>query len=272
MKAKYPKILYKYCCFDEEGHVFDLIRKGKMWFSSARCFNDPFDTSITYNYDGLYDKIAQDWVYSIIECDYPNLSFSEKKKLATEKLNEIRRDPSILLQRMDAIIEMQYNKFGICCFSEIKSNILLWSHYAKNHSGVCVGFSTNLIMDYADRLLSQNELLDLVKVKYAKEYPQHSLIKIELGSEDVSDVEDILYTKSSDWSYEKEYRLIFWGKTNFCINFGFDTISEIVLGCRISAIHRDQILGICSTSENPPQVYQAIKSERQFSLDYERML
>ena len=116
MDVKYPKTLYKYRCFDEEGHIFDLIRKGELWFSSARSFNDPFDTSITYNYDGLYDQEAQNWVCSIIKHDCPNLPFDEKEKLIAKKLYEIRNNPSILLQRKNAIIEMQYKKFGICLF------------------------------------------------------------------------------------------------------------------------------------------------------------
>ena len=32
------------------------------------------------------------------------------------------------------------NKYKICCFSKSYSNFLLWSHYAKDHKGVCLEY------------------------------------------------------------------------------------------------------------------------------------
>lgn len=273
MREDYPGIIYKYRCFDENGYVFNMIRDGEIWFSSARNFNDPFDTAITHNFDGLYDQIAEVWVRNILIQDMQHLSSSEIENYTSIKLKEIRENPQVLMQRQRDIIEMQHKKFGICSFSAVRDNILLWSHYAKNHNGVCIGFSTKIIIDYADKLArDKDELLELVKIKYSSEYPQHSLVKKASNPEDFSDIEDLLYTKASDWSYEKEYRLIYWGKTNFSLKLGPKAVLEIILGCCIDPTHRDLILAICSKLRVPPRVYQATKSKRQFSLEFERIL
>lgn len=68
-----PKTLYKYSNFDEEGHLFNMILEGNLWLSSARNFNDPYDTAITHNFDELHEQIAVDWARSAVERNMPNL-------------------------------------------------------------------------------------------------------------------------------------------------------------------------------------------------------
>jgi len=275
MKEEYPNVIYKYRYLDDEGHILDMIKKGEIWLSSARNFNDPFDTAITHRFDELYDnKIAEDWARAVVKREMPYLTPDEIEKCVSKKLTEIRNNPDDYIEKAkERIIEIQYNKFGICSFSESNNNILLWSHYARNHTGVCIGFDTEVIINYANQIAEkEKELLDLVKVKYSNEYPKFSLFKSALNKDDLTDIFNLLYTKSSDWSYEKEYRLIYWEKTNFGIQLGSKAISEVILGCCITPEHRENILEICSSLDNSPSVYQANKSHKEFSIELEKIL
>ena len=51
-------------------------------------------------------------------------------------------DPECLLLSLEIEREMlrQYDR-GVCCFSAVINNPLLWSHYADQHRGVCIGYS-----------------------------------------------------------------------------------------------------------------------------------
>lgn len=83
---------------------------------------------------------------------------------------------------------------GLLCFSTSWQNPVQWSHYAKKHTGLCLGF------DIAKKFL--------IPVKYqAKLHPD--LVTAALGkSEDgESAVLKLLSTKYAHWRYEREVRM-----------------------------------------------------------------
>jgi hypothetical protein len=74
----------------------------------------------------------------------------------------------------------------------VPDSTLMWSHYAENHNGVCLEFSVDdPVFGFAQ------------EVTYLSSYPPwapHSLMSTEHPS--------VLLTKSDDWRYEREYRII----------------------------------------------------------------
>jgi hypothetical protein len=99
------------------------------------------------------------------------------------RLHEIRR----LVERFK---RLQNDKTGLLCFSRNWTNPLLWSHYAANHEGICLGFD-----------LSPGE--DVEDVSYSDERPQ---IENSAASITAKDGELLLRTKYKDWNYEDELR------------------------------------------------------------------
>jgi hypothetical protein len=81
---------------------------------------------------------------------------------------------------------------GILCFSRNWDNLLLWSHYAASHTGLCLGF----------------DIPDSQADAYMDVHYQPNLLQIR-GLEDVN--EDLarrsLSTKHESWSYEQEVRM-----------------------------------------------------------------
>ena len=87
--------------------------------------------------------------------------------------------------------------FGLTCFSCKVDSMLMWSHYAKSHQGIAIGFN---LKNYSKKLH---------KVKYVEQR-----IKIPLSST-CNDEEEkkaimlsVMTSKSTDWRYEEEWRLI----------------------------------------------------------------
>ncbi len=84
---------------------------------------------------------------------------------------------------------------GVCCLSEICDDILMWSHYAAQHTGVCIGIRPDRI---AGKLFRPVEYSDVVPLLDAWEYIRGDGDKfLKLG-----------LTKASHWSYEKEWRTV----------------------------------------------------------------
>ena len=86
-------------------------------------------------------------------------------------------------------------RFGLLCFCRGWKSPVLWSHYAKNHSGVCYGFDV--------------DPKNFVDVRYVSErlYPNlsHENFFKHVGPEQMS---DLFATKFIHWSYEEEVRLL----------------------------------------------------------------
>ena len=129
-------------------------------------------------------------------------------------------------------------KYRICSFSAVNNNPLLWSHYADSHQGFCLIFDAD------------NEIFgDAVRVKYQDNYPSY-----DLTEEDKYKVMDNSgLVKFSDWSYEKEFRLVsaepnFDGALpvkNNIWSFPEEMLKGVILGCKISDPDRHMIETWC---------------------------
>lgn len=120
------------------------------------------------------------------------------------------------------------NKFGLICMSSTWQSPVMWAHYGDKHRGVCLGF------DVDEQAVH--------KVSY-----QASRLKNLLSKESrLTDVKlDVLLTlfstKSVEWSYEKECRIIvpfsqseldYEGRRFLCFKKDAFQLSEIILGYR----------------------------------------
>jgi hypothetical protein len=92
-------------------------------------------------------------------------------------------------------------KFGITCFSKLWDNVLMWSHYAKKHEGFCVEY------EYEPWQLSACEF-SMMPVTYSSELPLLNLTEVLFAPLEAT--RRLLCTKTVDWAYEREYRLIYF--------------------------------------------------------------
>ncbi len=92
------------------------------------------------------------------------------------------------------------SKLCVCCFAKNMDDILMWSHYANNHSGICLEFEIideQIIKGQLIEIEYNNELLKLNNIERTKS--GHLLLNIDSNGK-------FLTTKFENWSYEKEIR------------------------------------------------------------------
>lgn len=152
-------------------------------------------------------------------------------------------DPFENLWRQDDTINESQELFrnintvnqGIICFSSRFTNPLMWGHYSSNHTGICLGFEI--------------EESKLIKVKYtsSRENDYINASDVIAGKVKFPDINIKLnpeIKKSSDWAYEKEFRLSvpLINSNQIQNNFffiSFDDINiklaEVILGYRCKA-------------------------------------
>ena len=97
----------------------------------------------------------------------------------------------------------QREKTYICSLSKVHDSILMWSYYAKQHSGICVGLDMEKTRKYLNRMTGLFLGCPELEVQYRDVVNEPSSMK---------DPNDFLCyhfaTKAKEWQHEQEVRLI----------------------------------------------------------------
>jgi len=104
----------------------------------------------------------------------------------------------------------------------------MWSHYANNHGGICVGFDGLSVNSFSGIKLSG-------KVNYQNELP----IVQYFGEEKKRVVHKIFFTKNSDWNYEREFRLV--AEADAALTMDPALIREVMLGMNIDGLTEERV-------------------------------
>lgn len=100
------------------------------------------------------------------------------------------------------------NKLRPCCFNELNDDILLWSRYAQDHTGICLIFKS---VNYGDNYvlpLDSPHYLPFWEVNYTNDKPKKVNLLDMNNEEEITRIMEFMRTKSKKWKYEKERRLL----------------------------------------------------------------
>lgn len=204
LKEELGYTLFRYQSCNENN--FNALENKKIWVASPKDFNDAFEFSCTIGNkeDHLLEEMG---VFEQIP---------EAKELYLQKQESLKE-----------LIRYSQNEFGVCCFMEDKFSQLMWSHYADGHKGFCVEFS-----------FDEERFNNFVyPICYRKE-----MVNIEMKSPK-ADFLPIMLTKSEDWAYEREWRLVFTGKDQGLHEA--PKIKAVYLGAKIEEPDKRRISDIC---------------------------
>lgn len=198
-----PRALFKYRSLSSINTYKIFINK-ELHFSAPKDFNDPFDCKI-------------------------NALISDKNEFARSFEKDCSNvNVASAIENRDNIndtIERVVNKKGICSFSRTKDNILMWSHYANSHRGICLEF--DITEDYEFFTLPIN-------IKYEEFYPEIDVSKTRnnIG-------EKLLSTKYKGWQYEQEVRIYKNAPGKY--KFNPKSLKAVYFGCKVE----DKIDELC---------------------------
>ena len=134
-----PNYIYRYRTIND--NLIDSLENNYLWFSKFKDFNDPFDGRVVMTKSYTIGEIM---LFSIRA---KKISLIEAHiEATTYYINDI----SGFCESMNDSLQKNKDKLKICCFSEVDDNILMWSHYADSHKGLCLEFDTKKIPDTID--------------------------------------------------------------------------------------------------------------------------
>lgn len=297
---KYPehdeKYFYKYTAIDTAKII---LQTGNFRYSSPLTFNDPFDiqTELLFGFDisHLPERVTEE-VDAIVtgkrrislsgNSDWGKSIELLKEKHAEEKYRREHLSFLVkpLIEFLTSIIEdtrAQYNghwrrmlnQIKVFCISEHNDSILMWSHYAKYHTGAC--FKLKVLPE------KDNPICAAKKVKYFPNPPtffglEEWVDSIVLDQDvDVSKLNDEYpITKADIWSYEDEWRV--WapfdenGKTYLDMPIIDEEIEAIYFGIK-SDPNEKEILMDLAKRYGIGEFYQAYKKLDGYGIEYTKI-
>lgn len=256
------KYLYKYRSLDD--HTERIITHNEVYFSPISSFNDPFDCkcSIITEYGSYNDKFK--YLYEVHQKYHQGIDDLDGRMKIAIALNT-----DLFNQTVIDVYNRIIGKMGVLCLSATNNNILLWSHYAENHKGLCIQFKVKKDNDFIGKA---------EKVKYQSNYPTTDFFKwVELN---FGGLEVMPLIKSQLWEYEKEYRIIKHHDSSEDIEsieslppahgiatFPEELLSGIIFGCKMEKSDKNKVRGWIKQRKTKPRLYQAQMKKKEFGLD-----
>lgn len=227
-----PGILYKYLSINEG--TLDIFNHNTILFSDPiEKFNDPFDCRLPFSFDATFEEIVNYYVRLAHKFGQYELSIREINQRAAEFLHHMQMKDEAWNTMRDNLTEMLTTvrteegrpvRIGVLSLTEETENILMYSHYADSHKGVCIGLRINEHLDYFYDGTKQKRFLR--HVNYIGHYNPPNFFK-------QNHEENIVwkfFTKSNQWEYEKEWRVVCWGGSGI-YPMPHGMLRKVIYGC-----------------------------------------
>lgn len=249
-----PKTLFKYRDYDNEYNRKSLFNF-ELYFPSANRLNDPYEGAIPFRYNP--DELTQENIflkqYYVCKNENPDWDEEQIHEFCYNNKDNIF-DPENL-EKLDELNRATVIRdFGILSLTDDPMNYLMWSYYAKSHTGFCIGYDTVQLFNTSKATLSQ--------VGYTDKIPKHSL------DEEIAVFhQKQLSTKGKFWAHESEYRLIRMKGANSSLKIDPKIISHIYFGCNMKEKIRFEIIDFAKKHLDHANIYELSLDQSFFKLN-----
>lgn len=229
MRDNIPTRLYKYKSFSVDS--LDLLVSDTLYFADPTTFNDPLDCnpSVLNNIKNV--DMLNEILYKLVKDNH-----QKELKKAAEKIkykgpktfNKIEllgeNEAEKIINNIAHSVDFFYESYDLTTSEYIKKYLLknyaigvlslaknfdcplMWSHYADQHKGFCIGYDVSVNnsidihpVDYeGKRFINTQQIYDML-------FSNNGQCK-QAAKEEIEKV--ILLNKAPSWSYENEYRAI----------------------------------------------------------------
>lgn len=237
-----PSSLFKYKGINK--YTLDGLDAGKIWLNNPDEFNDPYDSGFNVSFNSLLELSKMEKLQDLLKEYISRLQEEGKGDVVTILKDLFKEREENLIHSFNKEAKKHFHK--VFCLSERKDSILMWSHYANNHKGVCIEYIIDenlwkgLLFRCLFPVIYENNLIDITP------YIQSS----DTWEKFISFLLPLFY-KAEEWSYEKEWRFILSYGIQEHNLFNAPPVKAVYLGAKISDQDRDLVLDICKKNSFP---------------------
>jgi hypothetical protein len=259
MKNALPKTLYRFTKLDE--YFFHLLIRNEFRFASTKNFNDPYDGNIEFaRKDGAKTRkvLKRQIPWAIWDEALAQTQGNDSQLRPVFKKLIKKNSAKLMVSEHEYLAEMQEAVYdvGVCCFSEVNNDLLLWSHYADSHHGICVGYDVGTL---------RKTFNNIHPMHYSKQFPRVNVF----NRNDITKIHKILLHKSIDWQYEKEVRITDYPGMRA---FQKTAIKEICFGLKTPPAQINAVVGLLFKLEYDVKIYQVEMRNDQYQVHFKKIL
>lgn len=289
-----PTILYKYR--DSTEWTAKIIEDRKVWLSLPKNLNDPLECRTGHvdstvkreiirrmEEGAILGMLSQPQIYSLTPEETSHWVQSVRMKSHSKQYESVRQmssrhrvtlsQPHKLLKKFERAVA----SVGIFSMSEDPKNELMWSHYADQYNGLVLGFSCD-----EETLLKSEKTIPVSYLNDPRPNVENGFIQRSKHTIDAngnqrwksqipfdSDLfRSVISTKSSTWSYEKEWRYI-----EECAGLQPwpGPLKSITFGLKMNGRDRRYYMDLVDRNlDTPVEIYE-IRATRNAALDQRRL-
>jgi Protein of unknown function (DUF2971) len=265
--------LYRYRSLERLAYILEELRDGYAFLSKPADFNDPYDSALSISWDHALkqaiEQIGPD--YGIDPKSMEPLFEEDQKEIVRGGFESLIAGSLSIFYGPGAFpdpFSFFREKLGVSCFATNANSVVMWSHYANQHKGVCLEFS-------GANVLSSAEILELLHpVRYTDNlldvfrlfWP--SKIEFDQVRFDILPVLAACH-KSEEWKYEGEWRLVsadLASGRKFSLESCRLRPSRIILGAKIDQPNRAAITELAERISIP--VAEARLAKDRFEIEF----
>lgn len=245
--------LYKYRSLSPPHRAYseDLVVRHKAYFASPASFNDPFDGRVSMQMT-TDEVIVRQGLAEMLQRRMPNAPLEQRDRMVEENVERFLNDPAVLA---GAVGDMQQHVdgIGVFCASERPDDILMWSHYAESHTGICIEL--------------QHDGGDLLNAALPVKYTDSRSPDMAFETSANDSVDNTLLTKSQSWSYEREWRRFELDRGVLALRFPARELTGLILGAKISDEDSNMVRSWMRNQPARVNLYQARLSDADFAVE-----
>lgn len=232
-----------------------IFTENELYFARPSEFNDPFDCKPKLSLDATKGEFVA-YLDNIFKRRLPHLSSKSRRNTIAaiykdrSKNHKSQQSMDIYTQAARAKVETA----GICSFAEHPNHVLMWSHYAGCHKGICIRFKASSVtpfFGYAQKVAYQQMLpvVNIIKDSYEEQMAKTILVK------------------ASFWEYEREWRIVEHEKGPGVHKFPSELLDGVILGLKTSVEDRERVVSWINNQKHHVEVFQAVLSKDDFAIE-----
>lgn len=198
------RLMYQYKPIAEQHRGFLQAWDGKqLWMSDPAQFNDPLDLQLPIEDRTFCSPYKDDAHFRLVVSTLLNhtpkiTSWFFSESLLNSLHEWLSHDSSSnLIQEIKSCIK----NYGVSCLTDAATYYSMWSRYANEHQGYAIEY-------WVDEMVMANGNPPILthSVEYISTLPTLCLSEVLLAPHQA--LGRMVATKSSDWAYENEWRII----------------------------------------------------------------
>jgi hypothetical protein len=227
-----------------------IITDSLIHFANSTTFNDPFDCKVHFQSSFSTEELKQKYL-GLIKKRMPGLNRKGRKTKVRSDIKVMK--PDEFISKFTAGFQDSIDNVGVLSLSASDRNILLWSHYAAGHTGLCLKFIATKYTPFFGRALP---------VIYTGAYPDINVL-------DAADkhVNAFLLTTAIDWSYEEEWRIIDFDNGAGGKIFTTDLLVGVILGAKMPLDDKRAVAEWVRERDCPTELLEASVASGSFSIE-----